>query len=249
MIMPRNSLLTEFEKGFITASRSRGETIRKIASNLKRSKSAVGSYVKNKDLSVVLKKQVGRPSKCKIRHKRQILRHIKRNPGDASQKIMRCVGLSVSRQTACTILRRLKARYTKRKARPLWKKSHLDAREKFAKKYQTWDLQWRNVLFSDEKKFNLNGPDGYQYYWHALGSNYEHYSKRQGGGQSLMVYGAFAYGGKLPLIKIRGYLKSSSYTQMLQQADLKNSAELIAGDNFYYQHDNATCHTVSKYFI
>ena len=63
--MPRNSLLTEFEKGFITASRYRGETIRKIASNLKRSKSAVGSYVKNKDLSVVLKKQVGRPSKCK----------------------------------------------------------------------------------------------------------------------------------------------------------------------------------------
>ena len=42
--MARNSLLTEFEKGFITASRSRGETIRKIASNLKRSKSAVGSY-------------------------------------------------------------------------------------------------------------------------------------------------------------------------------------------------------------
>ena len=150
--MPRNSLLTEFEKGFITASRSRGETIRNIASNLKRSKSAVGSYVKNKDLSVVLKKQVGRPSKCKIRHKRQILRHIKRNPGDTSQKIMRCVGLSVSRQTACTILRRLKARYTKRKARPLWKKSHLDAREKFPKKYQTWDLQCRNVLFSDEKK-------------------------------------------------------------------------------------------------
>ena len=151
----------------------------------------MGSYVKNKDLSVVLKKQVGRPSKCKIRHKRQILRHIKRNPGDTSQKIMRCVGLSVSRQTACIILRQLKARYTKRKARPLWKKSHLDAREKFAKKYQTWDLQWRYVLFSDEKKFNLDGPDDYQYYWHALGSKYEHYSKRQGGGQSLMVYGAF----------------------------------------------------------
>ena len=56
--MPRNSLLTEFEKGFITASRSRGETIRRIAFNLKRSKSAVGSYVKNKDLSVVLKKKL-----------------------------------------------------------------------------------------------------------------------------------------------------------------------------------------------
>ena len=61
-----------------------------------------------------------------------------------------------------------------------------------------------------------------------------------------MVYSAFAYGGKLPLVQIRGYLKSSSYTQMLQQADLKNPAELIDGDDFYLQHGNVKCHIVSK---
>ena len=61
-----------------------------------------------------------------------------------------------------------------------------------------------------------------------------------------MVYGAFVYAGKLPLIQIRGYLKSSCYTQMLQQADLKDYAELIAGNDFYLQHENAKCHTVNK---
>lgn len=32
----------------------------------------------------------------------------------------------------------------------------------------TWSNEWYRVVFSEEKKFNLEGPDGFNYYFHDL---------------------------------------------------------------------------------
>ena len=48
----------------------------------------------------------------------------------------------------------------------------------------TWKAEWKQVLFSDEKKFNLEGPDGAAYHWHNLRKEEKIFSKRQQGGQS-----------------------------------------------------------------
>ena len=58
-------------------------------------------------------------------------------------------------------------------------------------KNTSWQEEWHQVLFSDEKKFNLNGPDGYQYYWHDLRKEKDTRMSRNFGGGNVMVWGGF----------------------------------------------------------
>ena len=47
--------------------------------------------------------------------------------------------------------------------------------------------EWRKVVFSAEKKFNLDGPDGFQKYWCAKDFPEENYTTRHSGRGSLIV--------------------------------------------------------------
>ena len=60
----------------------------------------------------------------------------------------------------------------------------------------TWNEEWRKVVWSDEKKFNLDGPDGFSYYWHDLRKEEEIFSSRAQGGGSIMIWASFGWGGK-----------------------------------------------------
>ena len=64
--------------------------------------------------------------------------------------------------------------------------------------------RWNSIIFSDEKKFNLDGPDGYQYYWRDLSKEKEMYFTRHSGGGSVMVWGAMAACGLSELAILEG---------------------------------------------
>lgn len=43
---------------------------------------------------------------------------------------------------------------------------HQQARVDWCIPCLAWTNEWKNWIFSDEKKFNLDGPDGNRGYWH-----------------------------------------------------------------------------------
>lgn len=63
---------------------------------------------------------------------------------------------------------------------------------------------WDTIIFSDEKKWNLDGPDGFQYYWHDLQKPPRQTKRQQAGGGSVMVWAAFSSRGKSPLVVLTG---------------------------------------------
>ncbi len=99
-------------------------------------------------------------------------------------------------------------------------------------------------MFSDEKKFNLDGPDGFAYYWHDIRKEERYFSKRQQGGGSVMDWAAISYYGLSSMVVLNGTLKSEDYCDVL--SGLLPLAEEDCPDDWIFQFDNARIHT-SRY--
>lgn len=126
----------------------------------------------------------------------------------------------------------------------------MDNRLQFAKNHMSWTTKWRKVIFSDEKKFNLDGPDGCHCYWHDLRDKPEIRMSRNFGGGSVMIWGAFGYGGKMPILYVPPKMNSQTYLEMLEYA-LDEFADDVGGPGFIFQQDNAAVHSakvVKEYF-
>ncbi len=75
--------------------------------------------------------------------------------------------------------------------------------------------KWWTVVWSDEKKFNLDGQDGVQYYWADLRKERELFSKNAHGGGSVMVWAGFSWDGATDIVFIDGRLDSAGYREVL----------------------------------
>ena len=102
---------------------------------------------------------------------------------------------------------------------------HRTSRFDFARRHQTWTSEWKSTLFSNEKKFNLDRPGGFQYYWADKSIPSETFSRRQGGGDSVMVWGAFGYKGTICLQPIAGRLNADGYCNLLSTTRLQKEGK------------------------
>lgn len=191
------------------------------------------------------KKKCGRKPKLDDRDKRQIMR-LASNECITSTRIKAELGLTCSKTTIvkalneCPFIKRRKL-----KKQPNLKPRHKAARLAWANERLRWDEEWKHCIFSDEKKFNLDGPDGYNYYWHDIRKEERHVLSRQQGGGSVMVWGAIGWAGRSRLIIVMSKINAHVYKQVLENGLMPVLTD-IALPGVIYQHDNAKPHTAKS---
>lgn len=126
-------------------------------------------------------------------------------------------------------------------SKPQLEDHHKVARLEWAKKYMSFDIEWSRDIFSDEKKFNLDGPDGFHSYWHDIRKEEKQLMSRQHGGGCVMIWGAFSMDGKTPLAIVNRNMNSTKYCNQLE-AHLLPFGEKLGGPNWIFQQDNASIH-------
>ncbi|GAB9476352.1 hypothetical protein Gpo141_00013418 [Globisporangium polare] len=128
--------------------------------------------------------------------------------------------------------------YKKRLAEPALKKRHKEQRVAWASDRALWDHgMWATVVFSDEKKWNCDGPDSMRYQWEDTRVPVQPNVRRHSGGGSVMVWAAFSSSSKTELKFLSGRVDSTKYIATLRthlQPYINTSTQI-------FQQDNAPC--------
>jgi transposase len=211
-----------------------------IATTIKRSRNVVQNYLLLKE-EYNTKKSPGRPSSLSLRDKRHIVTTAS-NKRVSAKQVKAELQLPQSEATIGRVLRHADTlSYDRIQRKPKLQEHHRVTRLNWAQERMSWTTQWRSIIFSDEKRWNLDGPDGRAHYWHDLRKEPLVLSKQTFGGGGVMVWAGFSWHGKTRIHFVSGTINSIKYQQILQEC-LLPLAQQIAGPNWVFQQDNASCH-------
>lgn len=241
--MAKGTRLTEEERRIIKLFKEEGHSNVSIGRKIGRSEKVVRNFL-SKGSKYGIKPPTKGRTKVSLRLKGQIRHEATQNRLSCSQIKQKLDVPVTPRQIARILNDSPNIKWKKMQGKPKLNLTHKENRLKFARKYMEWKTEWRNVVFSDEKKFNLDGPDCYSCYWHNLNQTRVVRSKRNFGGGSLMVWGAFSYHAKLPICFISTRMNSGMYLELLEDV-LIGHLENDASEDIVFQQDNASIH-VSK---
>jgi len=179
--MPRGRQLSLEERKLIIRLFDSGNTVTKIANALERSRRAVKSVLDNTG-KLRASPRSGRPPNLTTVAKRRLIREASKGESSARElNIMLDLPITGSR-TRAILSAAPHLKYSRMKRGPMLTPSHVLRRKACATEHATWDdAKWASVVWSYEKKFNFDGPDGWAHYWHDLRKEKKVFSKRQNG--------------------------------------------------------------------
>ena len=118
---------------------------------------------------------------------------------------------------------------------------HQLLRLQWARKRRHWRAEWRNVMFSDESRFNMSYNDGrIRVRRYAGERNHSSATYNRGPTPSVMVWGAIGYNMHSRLLRIEGNVNSSRYIRQVLQPEVLHLLQVTP--HAIFQQDN-TGHT------
>jgi transposase len=245
--MPKAPPLSDSEKDQIKMLQILHFTPAKIAQNISRSPRCVYTYLAKLRAGLVAqpKSKPGPKHKISERSERAIGRNAS-NQTTSSAAIQLELNIQASPRTVRRSLKNVG--YLNYKLKPLvvaMTKDHKKRRVDCCKARRNWMNEWHRVIFSDEKKFNEDGPDGWRHYYHDVRKPEVVFPKRQGGGTSLMFWGAFGFNGKSLLVCLKGNQNAEDYQNTLDE-HLAPCFDDLAVNPGVFQQDGASIHTAGS---
>lgn len=245
--MGRKNILNTTERAKIDVYNLEGYSNRAIARKIDRSEHAVRNYLK--DSASYGSNYQGRSATVLTPQDIRKIHRLASNSALSTNKIRMAAGVMASKSTVRrAILKAPFLKLKKLKKKPPLNPVRKQQRLEFAKQHMTWDVypqtisnNWKNVVFSDEKKFNLDGPDGYNHYFHDIRKEEKFLSRHHARKGGVMVWGAISYWGAIKLNFVSNKMTGNSYKNMLQSV-FPQIQELFGHLQMIFQQDNAPIH-------
>ena len=194
-------------------------------------------------------------TKVTERDMRIIKKYISANPFFMIKQLYSELNINCSLRNFYRLIHELRFCHEKLKIEPYLTEKHKIKRLHFASKHIKNNDYWNFIVFTDEKKFNLKGPDGYNKIWIDKTNKTKEYIKKNKlliskshKNTSVMVWGSFCRYGVISLEILEGRINSQKYTKMLDSGPLKKIDDKLGKGKYVFQQDNAPCH-VSKYSL
>lgn len=232
---------SQAEINIINALKSEGKSFKEISDILKISRNSVMHlyYYDRK----ILKKKRGPKFKLssfeKLRIKRKVAQYKEAHEKVNASKIKKSCYLRISARSIQRYFKSEGYKYCRAKSQIILSKKHKEARLEIITNWITSNHQWDVTVFTDEKRFTLDGTDDWRTY--TLRTEQIVRCKRQCKGGGVMVWMMVLPNYLLSFHTIEGKFRSEDYIKLLKEKVLP-IIMLNLGKDFFLQQDNAPVH-------